>query len=467
MFGFFFFLFFSLALLIANIYTFKKKKYLYLFIPCMLFLPGYYGIELSESLPIISGTRIMFVVFYVYAIINRKRGLHLREIDLKRIPKEYLFLVGYFLFRTVTNLYYVTTYSSALKTIFVIVFEQLFLLIAFYLLKPSKSEIVTMIKSVVAVAVVLFVIGIFESISGFRIFDYLHIVSRTMNNLSLVRLGLLRATTTMLMPGFYGNMCVMVMPLIFYLYEETKSFIYILASALAVLATVHSGSRSDIFFMVAVVVVYLLFVLKSSKRRITFCKNAIIVTGILLIFIIGAAAVSDNLRYFYVGSGKAVLNELGFDFDLNEGAPEGTGGYGNNRNGTISRTRQFTGMYYVAGINPIFGLGSGAQARGDVQYYWHFSDGADAWRAIKVYDMGIVEIFCDEGLIGLLGICFLFIYLIIKSKNNNFYMLLIFDYLLTTLNTANMIPFLMLFVILISRNDIICDACILNTRKNR
>ncbi len=458
MFRFTFFLVFTLALVITNVYYFNKKKYLYLFIPCMLFLPDYYGIDISESLPIISATRIMFVVLYVYAVINRKRNLHLKEIDLKRIPREYFFLAGYFIFRITTNLYYVTTYGQSVKTILAIVFEQLFLLLAFYLLKPTKSDIDKMIKAIVAAAVVLFVVGIFESFSGIRIFESLIIVSREMLNIKVTRLGLVRATTTMNMPGFYGNMCVLVLPLIFYLYEETKRPLYLMASALDVLATIHSGARADMFFMVAVTVVYLLFVLKSSKRRIVFCKNAIIVIGILLIYIIGASAVSDNLRYFYVGNGKAVLNEVGFNFDLSEGAPEDSGGIGGNPNGTASRTRQLTGMYYVATINPIFGMGSGAQMRGDVQYYWRYSNGRDAWSICYAYDLGIVEIFCDEGLIGLLGICSLFIYLIIKAKNNRFNLFLIFCYLLSTLSTANMIPFLMVYVILISINAQNCDT---------
>ncbi len=421
----------------------------------MLFLPDYYGIDLSESLPILSVTRIMFVVFYVYAVINRKRNLHIKEIDLKRIPKVYLFLAGYFLFRITSNLYYVTTYGQSVKTILKIVFEQLFLLLAFYLLKPTKSEIDKMIKAIVGAAAVLFVVGVFESVSGIRIFDSLYTVSRSVGNLTATRLGLLRATTTMIMPGFFGNMCVMVLPLIFYLYEETKNFAYVLVAALDVLATIHSGARSDMIFILVITVVYLLFVIKSSKRRLVFCRTMLIVTGVLLIYIIGVSAVSDDLRYYYVGNGKAVLNEFGFEFNLDEGAPKGSGGYGGNLNGTVSRTRQLTGMYYVAGINPIFGLGSGAQIRGDVLYYWPYSKG-DLWSAVNTYDMGIVEIFCDEGLIGLLGICFLFIYMIIKAKNSHFYWFLIFCYLLATLNTANMIPFLMLFVILISQNSKIC-----------
>ena len=78
----------------------------------------------------------------------------------------------------------------------------------------------------------------------------------------------------------------------------------------------------------------------------------------LSVFICLASAISPNLRYFYVGSGKSVLNEFGFEFDIAKDAPAGVKDYGRNPNGTVSRTRQFTGMYYAFGINPLFGLGS-------------------------------------------------------------------------------------------------------------
>ena len=105
---------FTLALHIANIYCFIKKKYLYLFIPCMLFLPDYYGGEISDSLPLLTASRTMFVIFFIYAWINRRRNLSFKNFRLKELPREYLFLAAYFVLRIVSNLYYVTTYGQAI-----------------------------------------------------------------------------------------------------------------------------------------------------------------------------------------------------------------------------------------------------------------------------------------------------------------------------------------------------------------
>ena len=169
---------FTTALFAANIYFFKKKKYLYLFIPCMLFLPDYYGFELSSSLPLITASRMMFVVFYIYALINRRRDIRLKGFRIKDMPKEYYFLFAYFILRILSNLYYVGTYTEAVKSIFFIVFEQFMLLFAVYLLAPKREEIITLVKIIVYTAATLFVLGILESITGFNPFEALYTVKR-------------------------------------------------------------------------------------------------------------------------------------------------------------------------------------------------------------------------------------------------------------------------------------------------
>lgn len=440
---------FTICLIIANIYFFKTQKYLNLFFPCILFLPDYYGFEMSEALPLITVARLMFLVFFIYTFVNKRRNLNLRALKIKDLPKEYLLLVGYFVFRLASNLYYVTTYGQAAKTIMSILFEQLLLLFAIYMLAPTRDEIIDVMRAIVVGATVLFVIGIFESYTSIRPFDALYTITRFALNDHYVRLGLLRATTTLGLPGFYGNMCVYMLPIIFYLYELTGSKKYIVITGLDVLAIIHSGCRSDMIYLVGILGIYFIYVLNGKKRRLLFIKNAVAVTIVLLLFIGGASLASPNLRYFYVGNGKSVLNELGFEFDLNEGAPEGADGFGNGGKGSLSRTAQFSGLRYVAGINPIFGLGSGAQARNAIKYCWY-----GHWLSASTYDLGIVEIFCDEGIIGTLGLSLIIIFMIISSRKNKYYQLAIFTYLISTLSTANVYEYIMLFIIIFSERII-------------
>ncbi|CBK75185.1 hypothetical protein CIY_25740 [Butyrivibrio fibrisolvens 16/4] len=158
---------FSLSLLIANVLCFKNKTYLYLFIPCMLFLPDYYGFDINDSLPILSINRIMYFIFYIYVIFNHRRAIDIHNIKLNTIPRFYYYLGGYFIFRCFTNLYYVTSYNQAVKTLFLIIFQQLFLLIAIYFLAPTKDELHRLIKIVIYTAAFLFYLEFSKAIHLF------------------------------------------------------------------------------------------------------------------------------------------------------------------------------------------------------------------------------------------------------------------------------------------------------------
>lgn len=450
MFEFVFLIVFTLILAIANVYCFVKKKYLYLFVPCMLFLPSYYAFDLGERLPLVTITRLMFVVFYIYALINKRRKIDLRGICTKKVPKKYALFVGYFLLRIVSNMYYVTTYSEAIKTIFGLIFEQLLLVTVFYMLDPTKKEIHTLINVVISVATCMFVIGIAESVFSIRPFDALYTVDRIMGNAHLKRLGLFRATTTMMAPPFFANMCILMLPLIGYMFRLTNSKKYILITVLDVLAIIHAGSRANILYLFLLIIVYA-FIYRNDRDILkSFVKNVFIIVTILSIYIGFVSCISAELKYFYVGNAKSVLNEVGFNFDLNEGAPDGVKGYGGNVYGTASRTRQFTGVYYAAKINPVFGLGSKAWLRGDLFYYWRNDNGTDNWRNIKACDVGIVEILTEEGIIGFVGVCALFAYMMIESRKSKTYQFALICYLLSTFSSINMFSFLMMYLCVFS-----------------
>ncbi|SFI20885.1 hypothetical protein SAMN04487830_13032 [Pseudobutyrivibrio sp. OR37] len=439
---------FSAALLAANIICFIKKKYLYLFVPCMLFLPEYYGVDLGNDFPIFTVARMMFIVFYLYAFINRRRSFTLKGRNIKSVPKEFLLIGGYFVFRIFSNLYYAGTYSQAVKTIFLIIFEQMLFLIAFYMLAPTKEEIDKLFLVIVRVATVFFIIGIFESVSFVRPFDSLYTVSRSVINEHYVRLGLLRATTTFGMPGLYANMCVLVLPIIIYIYNLYHKKRYLVSVWFCILALIHTGSRADFFYLPVIFLVYILVFIKDKQRLIPFIKHTAVILLSLLLFIGITCGGNPYFKYFYVGTGKSILNEVGFDFDLNEGAPEGVKGYGGNdkanganQGGVGSRKVQLSGITYTLNTSPIFGLGSGALERKEVKYRVY-----DKWLSRPAIDVGIVEVVAYEGLLGLIGISLLLIALFMLARNNLTYLMLGLVYLLTTLNTVNMYSFLLLFV---------------------
>ncbi len=416
----------------------------------MLFLPEYYGLELSQSLPVISVSRMIFVVFCVYVVLNRRTNLNLKQIKLRSMPKSYWLLLGYFVIRFLTNLRYAFVYAFAAKAILALILEDIFLLIGLFLLAPTADEINSIIKTIVWTACGLFIIGICEGIFSITPFDALYTVSRTILNDHYVRLGLNRAVTTMGLANYYGNFCLMMTPLIYYLLKKTHERKYIVALFLDFLAMIHSGCRSDLIFFGFVTFIYLILtVLRREDIGFFLRALAVFLVGITLYSVI-ACSCNERLNYYYTGTAKAVLNTFGFKFDYNANSPEGVSGYGNNERGVLSRTAQISGISYVLGKEPIFGLGRGCQIRKELRYFYE-----GKWRVSRTMDMGIVEVICTEGLLGLLAYILLFgsyILILLKQRNRRdlpldftTYCMMPFIYLLCTLSTANM-TFYLIFI---------------------
>ncbi len=440
---------FSALLIILCVLSIAKKRFLELFFPMLLFLPDYYGFEFSAGLPILTVKRILFLILFVYAFLNRDHQKTFREL-LRITPVSLLFFL-YFVFRISSNLYYITTYGQASKTILSLIFEQFMLVIALRLLSPTEKECVSIVRAIVWSAAVMFLLGIIESFTGYRISDSLYTVNRYMLNEYYVRSGLLRATVTLGLPTFYGNACVLMMPFIMFLYEYTKKWIYLPIGGLCVYACIHSGSRASFLFILATLFFCLLLLIRDIKRFLSYIKHVLAVGAVLIILISSLSLANQKCRAYYLGYGKSVLNTLGFDFKLDYDDDNGVSTeFGKNKPGVMSRTAQFSGIPYVARINPVFGLGSGAQTRGDIRYYWDKN-----WHLVYSYDVGYVEVFGDEGALGWIGYYALFLsaalFILFKENKDkhlrlcHYLVLGMAAYLLCMLSTANMSMFLFTF----------------------
>lgn len=452
---------FTICLIILCLVTFQNNKFPNLFFASIIFLPNYYGIEISYTLPLITASRIMYCIFFVYVFKNKRKKIMLSKEDIISFYKEYRYFVLYFAFRMISNLSYIFSYSQAIKAISSLIFEQLFLLLGIYLLDLTNEEIISIIKTIVNTAFAFFIIGIIESISFFRPFDYLYTVSRYMLNDHYIRLGLLRATTTFGIPNFYGNMCVMILPLILFLYDKYKRKTYLIIAVTDFFAIIHSGCRADIIFFVLIIFIYFLGVVRKPERKKSFFINLFFSLLSVAIIISLLSLISPYCRYFYLGTFKSVLNEFGFNFDLNANLPDGVSGYGaNSVDATQSRIFQFSGIIYALKTNPLFGIGAGADQRNEIMYY---SKGI--WKNVPTFDIGYVEIIMTEGLIGFCGYILLFYFLIrnafSKDHENSSYskaviIQLITTYLLCMFSSANMFSILILYIIIIIRMDSIC-----------
>ena len=417
----------------------------------MLFFPNYYGFEISESLPVITMTRIMYIILYIYTFINKKNNISLKNIKLSNCPIEFLFFLSYFVLRILSNCYYALNEGAAVNAIFSIVFEQLFLVLALYLLSPDKEEVIKIVKIIVYTASFMFLAGIYESITCTKPFNFLYTVSRSMLNEYYIRLGLLRATTTMNMPVIFGNICLLVYPLILYLFNLTHQKRYLGIVLLDIFAILHSGSRADIFFFILVTIMYFMTVIISKERYAQHLKNTAIFIIFFILIIALARQSNEYIKYYYDSTFLSVLNEIGFEFDLNEKAPNGVDGYGTNETtGSASRIVQLSGISRSLSINPLFGQGAAALQNKDVLFKWN-----DRWLHWNAIDLGIVEIGIFEGLLGIIGFLALFTSWIIylfknydksPSLDNMIIYLLLPTYIISTLSTVNIYRFLFTYI---------------------
>lgn len=400
----------TIFIIVATIRSFKNKKFINVFIPCILFLPDYYGIDINDKLPVISVSRILYVVFFLYVYKNKRKPILFSLNDIKTASKKYYFLAAFFIIRIISNLYYVPVHTASIKAIAYIVFEVMFLIYGLYLLSPTKEELIDVAKYVVYVSGFLFFIGVFESLSGIRPLDSLYTVRREIFNDHYIRLGLLRATTTLCIPNYFGNICLVVFPLICYLHRLTEYKRYVVIGCLDLLALIHVGSRSTIIFYIGILFLYVLFTV-IEKKHVKSTIRAIVIAGAMaLAWILLACAVDENAEYYYVGTGKSLLNVVGFDYDLSSNAPKNSGGYGlNESTATYSRLYQFSGAKYALEKNPLFGLGAGCVEREEFICTWQNHTAAN-----KSVDSALVEVIIYEGLLGVVAYILLFVFFVLS-----------------------------------------------------
>ncbi len=436
-----FLIIFSCLLSVLGFFSIKRKSYLSFFIPMILFLPDYYGIDIAPGLPLITVSRILFVILYLYILFSYRDNIT-NTIKSLKISLPMILLGGYFLLRIITNLYYIRKYGSSINTILSIVFEELLLLLIAIVINLSKRQIFFVVNVIVYSSVVMYLLGIFESFSFIRITNNLYTINRYALNDWYVRMGLLRATVTLGLPGVFGNMCALMIPAILYMYYRTFQKRYIIILALNIMACIHSGTRSSLIFLLAIYAISSVPFIKSHRMREYFKTTFAAFFSVFLIICILSIA-NKNLSYYYSTSGKAILNTIGFDFDLNSGAPNGIKGYGRNEDGNMSRLVQLSGLKYAASVNPLFGLGSKAQIRNEVCYYMN-----GRWKFFSTYDLGYVQEFMDEGIIGSIGFICLFIALFYLSSSKKcgdaryFLTISLVSYLICMLGTANMYYYL-------------------------
>ncbi|MBE5839555.1 O-antigen ligase family protein [Butyrivibrio sp.] len=388
------------------------KIVLGLFAAFYIILPSYFAFEISNSLPLLTGGRILILIlFFTYYI--AKKGKIYRKISYdKSLKKALLCFFSLIITCDLVGIY--TAGSEAIKDLFVVLFEGVLLTWLIVHLIRSYSTLLRFIEIIIYSSLVVGIISIIGVFLGINPFLVLSTVNRSLVIMDFVRMGLLRPQAGFDHAVHYGLYNAVMCSIILSVIDEAHGKKRILLSFCFIvdfIALILCNSRGS---MIAFLFVFFIWFFQKRHYTKSFQKKTlyylVIMISALSFTIIIVPSVLDyilnialSLHYAFFGTSDNVI-----------------AGYGMNVNGLRSRTDQLSGVYYVLKSNPIFGMGANAQSRGMIQY---FNSQSKQWYVTDTYDVGYIEIFCNFGLMGLVAYGVLFGTILkkcVSKKNNSF-----------------------------------------------
>lgn len=358
--------------------SFKKRNwYLFLFFIFYPILPDTFAIELSNKLPLVTGSRILLLLLLIIWIFQK--SLHWKL----KIP---ILLLFYFITNLIISIVNLQNGVEEINRIFRLTIENFLLVIIIKDLIKTKSDFFLCIDCLIYSGVCLSVIGILQTTINIDISTIFNLIPARISGSISNRMNMIRAFGTFNAITF-GCFCTMLILIILYQYERTNKAKYILGSVIILVALLCSMTRSAIMVLCATLLIMLLI------RNIRFLNNYLKYIPLLLLFFLGTLLLKPSLVNNFIEILKACLNVLGANFHLSEG-------FGANANdASYSRNVQWTALYYMAKEgNLLFGYGYNAFIKGKLFYYFRqFS----SWTKATALDVGFVSIAVESGLIGL------------------------------------------------------------------
>lgn len=400
-----------------------------LFLALYVVLPDYFAIELHSKLPLITGSRMVLVLLGVMLIVHRRndlfcfRNFKWSRLNLQLTDDRFLswgFLLYFFLLLLTHIALFFTDAPEAVKAIFVLFLEQYVLIWLLSLYIDTREKIVAALKVLVISSGVVALFSVVGCALDMNPFALLNTVSRKMLMTNYYRMGMLRIEAGFGHPVFYGAYCVIMVPLNMYLIEYSTSrkekLLFAACLALNVAAAVLANSRGSLLALVCIMI--LIFVLRLFQKSVRcLLKTYLPVFAGTLVVLFMVASVSPMGLSFLGGIAKSVMDavvpsvvepgeshgthtdEPGFIIGPETGEDEPEIPYGENENGLSSRVKQLSGIEWTLSQRPLFGFGSNAHVRGLICFRFN---GQDWWRT-ESFDMALVAIICQYGIVGFLG----------------------------------------------------------------
>lgn len=428
-----------------------------LFLALYAIMPSYCAVELHDKLPLITASRLVLVLMGVLLLI-RQRGLlfnfkqfSLRSWNLLLTENKLLRygLLGYFVILLGVNLTFLGETSEAIKQIFVIVAEEYAIVWMLVMILDSREKIVSAMKVLALASGAVAIVACISCAISFNLFSLMNTVSRDMLMSNYYRLGMLRAVAGFGHPVYYGAFCVVLFPLCMYLVEESETkrerILYGVCLALNFAGLILSNSRGDMLALgvLGMVVFCIRWAGKGLKKLFaTYLPYGALALVILILVAsfspLGIAFLSRTAQSV-IDSVESMLPTVATEptetTRPNETEPSQTEPtaptetepaqtqpteptetdpadptdptepteppieYGENQDGVGSRLDQFSGITWTLVHDPIRGLGPNCHVHGKMAYMYY----PGVWSHVKTFDVNIVAIIGQYGLVGLGG----------------------------------------------------------------
>ncbi len=399
-----------------------------LFMALYILLPSYFALELSQSLPLITGSRILIALMGIMLLVRRRdvftlKNFRLRKLNLTLTEDPLLrtsFLI-YFGLLLLVNATFLLDTSESIKQIFVILAEEYLVVWMLCLIIDTREKLISALRIMVFGAAAVAVIAAVGTVIDYNPFLLLKTVSRNMVIRPFYRYGILRACVGFLHPVYYGAYCAVMLPIGMFFADrsETKKETLLYGSCLTLILAglMLSNSRGSILaFGCTACLIFLIRLFRKSLGKLFATYLPIIgcaVVILALIFMLSPvgrpiiAGYVEDLFSSHTDPGPSTEPTTSTKPSVTEPSPtEPTQPkpnlvpeFGENANGVASRLDQLSGIRYTVERQPIFGFGPNASARGLVGYMYT----PGTWTHVKTVDMNIVAIISQYGIVGLIG----------------------------------------------------------------
>lgn len=465
----------------------QKKWYLYLLISFIGFLPEQFALQLHDKLPLISGSRILILLAAIFWAWDKWK------------TKKFRFPISLIAFGAVNLIISFINFrygTDEINRIFRLLFERLLVVIMIADMLRTKEEFDTGVDFLIMSGVALAVIGIVQTVFEYDIASVLHL-TKTMASVSIAnRMELVRAYGTYNAISF-GCYCAFLSVITLYRLMRTRHVLHMAALALILTALICTLTRSA-WLCLAIILLFMLVVFRMRLIRPLLCSigMTLALCAVLLLF-------QPNLSNAFVETGKSALNavlehlpepvvDLLFpqpqqtpsaeviptDPTEDPTAPSQTeettvaeqvtepaatttkpkpgfvlsDRFGLNASSpTYSRNAQWTAVKYMHQEGKLlFGYGYNALAKGRIHFFYDKWD--TDWHPTTYLDVGLIMLFADGGLIGVVSYMGLLGYMAVqalrkkeKLKKNppDFYWMVLFMiplYLLLNYMSAFLFP---------------------------